>query len=224
VLWDCWWRDRESFQACQLPRPLWRLSGQRPANHPHRRLALAAHWLADPSFLARIEDWCAQKPAPGRVASSLLAALRIPTDDFWSWHWTIRSPRLATPRPLLGLTRTTDLAVNVILPWLWIRAAEGKNQSLGQELERRYFDWPPAEDNAVLRLARRRLLGRESASALRSAAAQQGLMQIVRDYCEHANSLCTECRFPEFVRRWPAELGGAPSSASGQATTANERE
>jgi Ni,Fe-hydrogenase III component G len=33
--------------TCILPRPAWKFHGLRPANHPQRRLALAAHWLAD---------------------------------------------------------------------------------------------------------------------------------------------------------------------------------
>jgi len=37
---------------------------------------------------------------------------------------------------------------------------------------------------------------------LKTAAAQQGLMQIVRDFCDHSNALCANCRFPELVRGW----------------------
>jgi hypothetical protein len=104
----------------------------------------------------------------------------------------------------LGATRVTDLAVNVVLPWLWIRAVEGRNDRLRQEMEQRYFSWPAAEDNALLRLARQRLLGGTSRKATPRAAAQQGLLQIVKDFCEHSNALCADCRFPELVRQWPA--------------------
>jgi hypothetical protein len=38
-----------------------------------------------------------------------------------------------------------------------------------------------------------------------SAAQQQGLMQIVRDFCEHSNAICADYRFPELIRGW----GGA---------------
>src|SRR5258705_3027372 len=98
-----------------------------------------------------------------------------------------------------------DRAVNVVLPWLWSRAVEGRNETLRAEMERRYFACPAAEDNAVVKLARQRLLGGTSARSLRGAAAQQGLLQIVKDYCEHSNALCTECRFPELVSRWPMD-------------------
>ena len=98
----------------------------------------------------------------------------------------------------------TDLAVNVVLPWLWIRALEGGNEKLEAEIERRFFTWPAAEDNSVLKLARQRLLGTGAARILKGAAAQQGLMQIVRDFCEHSNAVCADCRFPDLVRGWAA--------------------
>ena len=201
-IWDHWWRERGEFSDCILPRNVWRFHGQRPANHPQRRLALAAHWLAANTLPARVERWCAKKFSEGEMADALLEILKIGPDDFWSWHWTIRSPRLKKAQPLLGASRVTDLAVNVILPWLWIRAFEGKNPELQREIENRFNTWPAGEDNAVLRLARQRLLGGASRRALRTAAEQQGLIQIVRDFCDHSNAVCESCRFPELVRDW----------------------
>ena len=201
-IWDCWWREREEFREIILPRGVWKFHGLRPANHPQRRLALPAHWLARDDLPARLNRWCASRPADDALPGSLLEILQIERDEFWSWHWTFRSARLPKPQPLLGATRVTDLAVNVVLPWLWARVAEGKNEKLRCELERRYFAWPCAEDNAVLRLARQRLLGGAARRALRNAAQQQGLMQIVRDFCDHSNAICDHCGFPELVKEW----------------------
>ena len=256
-LWDSWWREREVWQEIILPRAAWKLSGQRPANLPHRRLALAARWIADSSFLPRIEAWCLAALEPREAPAALLEILQVPREGFWAWHWTVTSPRLARPQALLGMARATDLAMNVILPWLWVRSlgtcsegggsglaggsrpapvspdepggqrgagsgepagavpslrAEPQEEEAGtelsRELERRYFAWPASEDNAVLRLARRRLLGCEKTSGrgLAGAAAQQGLLQIVRDFCEQSNSVCADCQFPDFVRGWATEL------------------
>ena len=207
-VWDCWWRERDEFADCILPRAVWKFHGLRPANHPQRRLALAAHWLADRNLISKIEKWCAADLADGALPDSLLEILQVERDEFWSWHWTFRSARLAKPQPLLGGTRATDLAVNVILPWLWARAAEGKNAALRLEIERRYFDWPAAEDNSVLKLARQRLLGTSNRRALRSAAEQQGLMQIVRDFCEHSNAICENCRLPAMAGEFRATNSG----------------
>jgi hypothetical protein len=208
-VWDCWWRERDGFADCILPRAVWKFHGLRPANHPQRRLALAAHWLADKNLISKIEGWCAADLADNAVPGSLLEILQIERDEFWSWHWTFKSARLGKPQPLLGGTRATDLAVNVILPWLQARAEEGKNTTLRFEIGRRYFAWPAAEDNSVLKLARQRLLGTSSRRALRSAAEQQGLMQIVRDFCAHSNAICENCRLPNLVQACDTQSGRA---------------
>ena len=217
-LWDCWWRERDEFSDCLLPRAVWKFHGLRPANHPQRRLALAAHWLADKKLISKIENWSVadvsdgraalprgqadRQASPAKLVDSLREILEVERDEFWSWHWTFRSARLKQPQPLLGDARVTDLAVNVILPWLWTRAAEGKNGKLRRVIEHRYAVWPQAEDNSILKLARQRLLGVGRSRALRNASAQQGLIQITRDFCEHSNAVCENCRFPELVRGW----------------------
>jgi hypothetical protein len=195
-IWDIWWRERHAFSDVILPRAAWRFHGLRPANHPSRRLALASHWLADMNFISNLEKWISQESV------ELMQVLQIKRDDYWSWHWTFKSPRLKRPQPLLGGARVTDLAVNVILPWLWIRAVEGGSEKVKDEVERRYFSWPAAEDNSILKLARQRLLGTSNPKLLKTAAAQQGLIQIVRDFCDRSNATCDDCKFPEMIREF----------------------
>lgn len=210
TVWDCWWRERDQFADSVLPRAAWRFNGLRPANHPQRRLALAAHWLAAGGLISRLENWFTHDAGEGEsVAESLLEILQAGADDFWSCHWTLRSAPMAKPQPLIGAARVTDLAVNVLLPWFWIRAVAGQNAALRERAERRYFAWPCAEDNAVLRLARQRLLGGAGRRLLATAAAQQGLMQIVRDFCERSNAVCADCRFPELARNFGLQIAGS---------------
>ena len=201
-VWDQWWRERDEFTDCILPRALWRFHGLRPANHPQRRLALASRWSVNGDLAAKLEQWCAREVPDAELAGSLLQALQVEPDDFWSWHFTIQSSRFPKAQPLLGAARVTDLAMNVVLPWLWIRAAEGKSHKVRDAVEHRYFAWPAAQDNSLLRLARERLLAGAPRRVLNGAAMQQGLIQIVRDFCEHSNALCENCRFPELVREW----------------------
>lgn len=210
-VWDQWWRERDEFSDCALPNSIWRFHALRPANHPQRRLALAASWSRNGELVSKLEEWCAREIQDSELLDSLHETLQVEPDEFWSWHYTFRSARLKKPQPLLGGTRVTDLAVNVVLPWLWIRAAQGKNDSLKSRIEERYFAWPSAEDNSLLRLARQRLLGGASRKVLRGAAAQQGLIQIVRDFCERSNALCDNCQFPRLVR----EFAGPKVNLSG---------
>jgi hypothetical protein len=114
------------------------------------------------------------------------------------------APRLDRPQPLLGATRATDLAVNVILPWFWMRAQAGRNEPLRRMAGERFRAWPAAQDNALLRLARRRLLGRGGSAGTHSAAGQQGLLQIVHDFCDRSNAICADCQFPALARGFVA--------------------
>ncbi len=205
-LWDAWWRERAQFGEVILPRAAWRMSGLRPANQPLRRLALAAHWLAAGDLPARLEKWFTREAPAETLPAELLALMQPSADEFWAWHWTLSSPRLRQPQPLLGEARLTDMAVNVILPWLWARAAAGRNATLRAVAEARLLAWPAGEDNATLRLARERLFAGVAPRGLfLRAAAQQGLLQIVRDFCAHSDALCEGCRFPELVRRVGAD-------------------
>ncbi|MBI3192074.1 MAG: hypothetical protein HYZ36_05355 [Pedosphaera parvula] len=102
---------------------------------------------------------------------------------------------------MLGAARLTDLAMNAILPWFWVRAVAGRTDRLRQRAEARYFAWPAAEDNTVLRLARQRLLGDAGLRVLSTAAHQQGLLQIVRDFCDQSNAICEQCPFPSLIQQ-----------------------
>jgi hypothetical protein len=203
--WDLWWREKERFAELGFPPTFWRLHGFRPANHPQRRLALACQWLAAGDLPRRLQEWLTADMPDHRLAGSLLELLQGQADPFWSWHWNLRTARLPQPQPLLGPLRATDLAINVVLPWFWIRAVTGQNEPVRARAERRYFVWRAAEDNAILRLARQRLLGADRRALFRAAAAQQGLLQIERDFCGQSNALCERCPFPDLVAR-----GGPP--------------
>ncbi|MCI0745188.1 MAG: DUF2851 family protein [Verrucomicrobia subdivision 3 bacterium] len=207
-LWDYWWRERDDWFDHSLPKSMWRFAGLRPANMPQRRIALAARWLANEKLLAGLDRWSTARPPERELLPKLLKVWQA-NDDFWSWRWSWRTARLASAQPLLGPARLTDMAVNVILPWIWSRAAESANQDLQREIEQRFYRWPAGEDNVLLRLARRRLLDNSAGRLPARAALQQGLLQIVRDFCEQSNALCQNCRFPELVKAWPGENPGS---------------
>jgi hypothetical protein len=198
-IWDIWWREAESFREFVMPQTMWNLGGIRPANHPQRRIALASHWMQRRDLEAKLEDWLTRQIESPDLLGSLEKILQVGHDDFWSYHWTWSSKPFPQPQSLLGEQRITDLAMNVILPWLYLRACAGANEPLMKAAEARYFLWPAGEDNSTLRLARQRLFGGVSAKFLRGAAEQQGVLQIVLDFCDHSNAVCHHCQFPELV-------------------------
>lgn len=198
-IWNVWWREAEAYREWQIPKGLWTLGGIRPANHPQRRVATAAHWAARPDLPQRLDGWVKRAIESPDLVASLSEIVQVAHDPFWSFHWTLKSKTFRQPQPLLGEQRMTDLAINVVLPWLYVRALAGKNEALARAVEARYFLWPSGEDNSVLKLARERLFGGASPRILRSAAQQQGVLQIVRDFCDHSDAACHHCQFPELL-------------------------
>ncbi|HIG29493.1 MAG TPA: DUF2851 family protein [Verrucomicrobiales bacterium] len=201
-LWNVWWRHRNSLEKFLMPAQVWRFHSLRPPNHPLRRLALAAHWLADPDFEKKLQEWITEELPQKQCVSSLLKILQITAeeDPFWAIHWSFGECGPEHPQPLLGQARLTDLAINILLPWFWIRADKGRQKELIHRIEQRYFSWPRAQDNVVLKLARTRLLGKQEDSSIKKAYQQQALMQIVRDFCEESNAICSDCPFPDLVK------------------------
>ena len=210
TLWHHWWREREALEMITLPGTAWRLGGLRPANHPIRRLVLLAHWLARGDLVARLENWLPIDCSRTQLGVTLGERLIVRPTSFWEWHWTFRSQRQKRRCSLLGTARITDLAVNAILPWFHARCQAGRNQSELERVEARYQQWPCAQDNAVLKLARQRLFGEPR--RLQGAAQQQGVLQIVRDFCDHALATCEDCSFPDLVQSWPDQRGGNSES------------
>lgn len=198
-VWSIWWRESDAFREFQFPREIWNLGGIRPANHPERRLAAAAHWAVRTEMTREFDRWLERKIESPDLSTSLSEIVQVRQDPFWSYHWTLKSKPFRESQPLLGEQRITDLAINVILPWLYVRALAGQNEMLSRVAEARYFQWPAGDDNSVLKLARQRLFGGVSSRFLKTAALQQGLLQITRDFCDHSDASCNGCEFPELL-------------------------
>src|ERR1035437_1113636 len=81
-IWSLWWRERDALEHLILPRTTWRFNNLRPANHPCRRLALAAHWLAAGNLPARLEAWFATDASSARLQASLMEILQPKTDPY----------------------------------------------------------------------------------------------------------------------------------------------
>ena len=197
-LWDVWWRVRDQFRDSLFPKRIWRMTGVRPHNHPHRRLALAAQWLANPDFVRSLEWWF-MSATEENLVELLRNALAVPASDYWSRHLNFNRSSVAVSPYLIGEGRMIDLAVNCILPWFWGRAKVGNNSNLQERAEFLYYRLPRSDENRKLKDGRLRLMGRCDPKMMASAADQQGLLQILRDFCSNSDALCQDCRFPDLV-------------------------
>ncbi len=187
--WDSWW-------ACgreQLPLT-WQRGGSRPANTPERRLAAG---------IMVLERW---RFAPTEHFTHVLGAAESPQALLRSLReeLNVRSPwepyldyrrRLRRPERLLGKSRIDDILANVLLPFL-AALAEHAGRGGRRELARRaWLRLPRLQNNRVLAEAAHRLLSPPSRvrDVARTAAEQQGMIQVYRDFCLTLHHDCENC-------------------------------
>ena len=186
-LWDRWWPYRDQMQRLILPREIWRITGTRPLNHPHRRLAALAvmvtHWT---KFRRALET------QPCQAVQTFFHSIDHP---FWKFHYTLASEATAKPMALVGDSRINDILANACFPF-WAM----KNDSLWPD----YSKLPARLTNRKVETAATRLFGADirRKKFMRTVAHQQGLLQIYEDFCLQDDSDCAECPFPEQMLRW----------------------
>ncbi len=188
-LWESWWKSRARFEPSPHHALPWTLHGQRPANHPHRRIgalaALTASWNTFRSLA--FADPFRTKPL-----TDFLHALEHP---FWSHHHTLTSTRSATRIAPFGRSQAIELVANHLFP---LALLEGRAEF------RSYLKLRNSPPNDKVRRCSIRLFGsaRDAAPWTRRVAHQQALLQIYNDFCLEDTSDCSRCPFPEQLLQW----------------------
>ena len=187
LLWDRWWKYREQFSRLVLPRKIWKTSGARPLNHPHRRLGALA---------ALVLEWkTVVSLACGGEAAAVVSFLTNLHHDFWSRHYTLAAGNTSSSVALIGESRAAEILANVIYPLA---------VNDGREVWNDYKTLRAQLSNQAARIAAARLFAGDPRQRdfVRTLAGQQGLLQIYEDFCLRDVSDCASCPLPEQLRRW----------------------
>jgi Protein of unknown function (DUF2851) len=162
-LWEKWWGIRDSMARLVLPQSLWKLSGIRPSNHPHRRMgALAAAAAQFSRLLSGIRSGGKQ----GFV--KFFESLSHP---YWSRYWNLSAAKLDGEIALVGPDRVRDLLVNTFFPSLPLEKAREETKALRG-----------GTPSGRLKLASEWLVGSVDPKLMRTARQQQGLLQLFADF------------------------------------------
>ena len=176
------------------PALTWKLAGNRPLNHPHRRLGALAELAAQWSKLSKLVPRQGTDPLvnwPKRIRQ-LLGELE---HEFWSHHYTLASSLVEKPMALIGKDRINDILGNILFPlavghhpWQWDA----------------YIELPGSVENQKLRRASIRLFGEhpDQKKFTKRFYQQQALLQIYEDFCLEDVSECADCPFPEQLSQW----------------------
>lgn len=186
--WDEWWPLRKNGgEGLFFKRTC------RPLNSPERRLAMLG--AVGRTFLP---DPCGQLAAILKCGSVDLVLETIQErlsggEAFWDAHTSFRSAELKHHAALFGRPRVESLFADVILPVMAAYAKLMRDDALETRVFELFRAMPPLPSNLVVRRMQTLCLpGRKN--AIKTAAAQQGLIHLYKTHCEAQASDCGACR------------------------------
>jgi Protein of unknown function (DUF2851) len=188
-LWDEWWKNRACFEVTPERAIPWKTHGQRPANHPHRRIGALAALLKVWSQYRRL---ALARPF---AAKPLIDFLQNLEHDFWLHHHTLTSAESAQRVALFGRSQALELIANHLAPV----AMHEEGMTF-----KSYHQLRNSAANEKVKRCSLRLFGSTKAAQpwLRRVCHHQALLQIYQDFCLEDFSDCENCPFPEQLAQW----------------------
>jgi hypothetical protein len=186
-LWERWWPRRAEFERLAIAPGFWRMAGQRPVNHPQRRLAALAGIVRQWPKIRALRDRCDPAEIHGHFAKL--------SDEYWDHHYTVSSRPSAKRMALVGESRVTEMLANVFFP---LAIAADATRWTGFKTLRA----PLANQRVEVAALRLFADSPRAAGFLKFAALQQGLLQVYEDFCLRDASDCEQCLFPRQLAGW----------------------
>ena len=188
-LWETWWKCRDRFEIAAERQVPWKLHGQRPAHHPHRRIGTLAAIVANWTQYRRL---ALSRPFKAKPVMDLLQGMQ---NDFWSTHHTLTSAKSHQKLALCGRTQALELLANHLIPLALHEEAMTYKD---------YYKLRHSTPNQKVHRCALRLFGslKHAQPWLRRVAHHQALLQIYHDFCLEDFSDCLECPFPEQLTQW----------------------
>jgi hypothetical protein len=189
VMWETWWKNRARFEVTADRAIPWKTHGQRPANHPHRRVgALTALVKVWPQY----RRLALARPFNAKPVIDFLQQLDHP---FWLHHHTLTSSASAQRVALFGRAQALELIANHLAPL----AMHEDGMSFAS-----YFKLRNSAPNDKVKRCSLRLFGSSKAAQpwVRRVCHHQALLQVYQDFCLEDFSDCQDCPFPEQLAQW----------------------
>lgn len=188
-LWEQWWKCRSRHEVTGHHAVPWKTYGQRPANHPHRRVGALASLVG---VWAQFRKLALARPFEVKPLVDFLHGIDHP---FWSYRHTLTAAASSRRVAVFGRSQAIELAANHLIPL----ALHEDGMSF-----RNYYKLRQSSANDKVVRCSLRLFGSAKAAApwLRRVCHHQALLQVYQDFCLEDFSDCSNCPFPEQLQQW----------------------
>ncbi len=210
---NLWRKYEQKIEISPLSREIWKFKGNRPANYPYRRIAALANLVVRHIEQGMFEDFLAlfksaiskgeKKGYNNRLFKPFFEFFCVDSPEYWDLHYTPGGKELSSVQKPVGISRSREITVNMAIPLGLIYARASKSEVLEYALKVLYESGNKPVDNKSIRFMKRFVLGdnKRLLGLLKTDKQTQGLMQVFQDYCAQNKNNCSQCRFPDVVKR-----------------------
>jgi len=174
-----------------MPANIWRLIKVRPNNYPVRRIAGISHLVlrhGKEGLLDEITSLISEVRID-QAHFALSDALMVTASGYWKTHYDFGCYSRHIAPALIGSSRATAIAVNVILPFTFAWSRHNARPELAARALAMFTAYPKPGTNAIERHMSKQL-GR-SRVPVNSAQRQQGMIHIHKTFCTQGK--CPVC-------------------------------
>lgn len=193
--------DQSAFvRQKPLDKREWVFFRLRPSNFPTLRLAGLAEVLSknlERGFLETARQ-IMEMGLPMKRRIVLLENLFVAdADGYWQTHYLFGSPAKVPIKSVVGKNRAAEVVINTLLPVMLLYAHRASDKKLEAIVIEFYEAYPKGLTSEVAKKTLEELLG--DSYCIRSAAFEQGLLELKKNYCDAFR--CLECEIGKTIFR-----------------------
>jgi len=191
-LHSAWSELPKKIPLSQIGHLEWIFSPTRPSNFPTIRIAAASVFLQkllyQSLFKSIITVVSGKYSSPQSKIEQLIKLLDAGDHPFWNYHYSF-TEATHKKHSLLGESRTFDILVNTIVPFVCLYAKVFGKENIFEHCLNIAVELPLLEDNSILRIMNKQLV--KEKIKIEFGYQQQGLIQLHKRYC--VIERCSEC-------------------------------
>jgi hypothetical protein len=198
ILIELWHSFPDREKITPMKPESWQFFRLRPINFPSRRIASLAELtlrFSQEGFIAPFMKMVANsKQKPRQAVREMEERLQVGRHDFWSHHYTFLDSCEGTETSLLGVERSREMAINVILPILTAYNQETESEAGIAMLRDLFSHYPRSPENEITRWMKARIfeVTERQNKNMDHALYQQGLIHLYKSVCSGAG-VCQRC-------------------------------
>ncbi len=184
--------DNEFLEETQ-----WHFFRLRPQNFPTIRIAAGARYLKEILF-GNMINTLVKKITEIHNLTVLINSLRslfvIKSDGFWKNHYVFDQPANSEIKYFVGIARSDEIVVNVVLPFFAVYFEMFGNNNLVKKILKIYTVYQQRSENQIITEIGNILNLKEQ---INRTVLSQGIIDLFRNYC--SKNKCLECEIGKSV-------------------------